>query len=401
MRHPALKGFPMNFLKKVTSIACILITTATQPIFSLHIVSGTYSAPGILRPEMLDRHDSHNNDNIFYAGVYDGHIKADAADFIAQNLYSNILSDDNFMQNPEAALFNGFIETHMKYPSLEDGATVGIVLVKDQMLYAANAGDVQAVLYNFDGEKLQPSYLSQVHTVDQELDRLKELMDDTCSIISTSPRQDNQASGHKKEFSGRPRSHSVKSSAIASTSYEKQASYFPEELAASPRGLSRIIQYPHPRVADNSITSSPRMKDDIVKRLTADGSIKEVMLQSVYLSKSHADGSGELIKPSRGVCDHRFAPYLIPDPFISSVTLTKSAQCVVLASKNLWLVIEPEAVGHLVHQFALQAYEELKADVMPCEIAQYIAQKLVEKTFSIQDVGNQTVTVILFNMDDN
>jgi serine/threonine protein phosphatase PrpC len=399
LQHPDLKGFPMNFLKRVTSIACILMITNTHHIFPLGIFCGTYSTPGALRPEMLDAHDTHNNDDIFYAGVYDGHIKPNAANFIAQNLYINIVNDENFMHSPEIALFNGFIKTHIKYEGQDDGATVGVILVKDEVLYGANAGDVQAVFYNFDGEKLLPNLLSQIHTVDQELDRLKGLMDDACSIISTSPRDDHYPSSSQRQLSHHSRSRSIKAHTTISNSYEKQTSYIPQELAASPRGVSRIIQYP--RIEDDSITSSPRMKDDIVRRLTGDGSIKEVMLQSVYLSKSHADGSGELIKPSRGVCDHRFAPYLIPDPFICKIHLPKFASAAVLASKNLWLVMEPEAVGNLVNQFLIEAYEKFQTDEPSCQVTQYIAQKLVEKAFSIQDVGNQTVTVILFDLDDN
>ncbi len=391
MWHLALKGFFMSFLKKVTSIACILVTMTTQQIFPTFIFSGTYSAPGTLRPEMLDTHETHHTKDHFYCGVYDGHVTANAAHYIAQKLYPNIINDENLSQNPQAALFNGFIKTHEGYHGQEDGATAGVILIKDTILYAANAGDVEAVLYTFDGQKLHPNALSQDHIVEKEFDRLKTLMSDDCSLISTSPRDDGHTSVSQKQ-SRRPRSRSIKTHTNISRSYQGQESL---QLAASPHGQSSIIQYP--RIEDNLIRSSPRIKDDILKRLTVDGSIKEFLVQSVYLLKSNPDGSGSIIKPSRTLCNHHFAPYLIPDPFISRFELTNSAQCVVLASKNLWLVIEPEAVGNLISKFLIQAHQKFETDELTSEVAQYIAQKLVEKAFSIQDIGNQTVTVILFD----
>jgi len=86
--------------------------------------------------------------------VCDGHGGVQAADFVNNHLFDNIISCPNFMEDTEAAVLAGFEQTESafrQYVKNEDidgmiGTTVTAVLIIENQLFVANLGDSEAVL---------------------------------------------------------------------------------------------------------------------------------------------------------------------------------------------------------------------------------------------------------------
>jgi len=86
--------------------------------------------------------------------ICDGHGGVQAADFVNNHLFNNIIKHSNFEEDTETAILNGFEiteEAYTSYAKQEDidgmvGTTVTAVLIKGNVLYVANLGDSEAVL---------------------------------------------------------------------------------------------------------------------------------------------------------------------------------------------------------------------------------------------------------------
>lgn len=370
----------MFCVKKFVSAALLLTMVNTSSSFCLRIISGTYSQAGQTRPEMLDRFTTCNDDSnpFFFAGVYDGYSKVYAADYLSQRLHENIFSHELFETNTEQALTQSFLKTDREYnendeAELECGAAVGTIIIKKEtgMLYAANTGDVQIVLYKKKKCDNRITELSQIHIVANELGRLKQIVtnDNSYQLISTSPRQ----------------------SKIHEDSSKNQ-------LMNSRNPVARRL-----RSQDRSIKISPRQQDDIVRQLTASKIITESNVRSFYLDKQDPDPTKKCsyqIKLSRALCQRFFSPCVIPDPFVTSIQLTHDDEFVILASKTFWTVISSQVIPSLVNKYLKSAQRKLKTSSITEEVANRVAQYLVKKAFLVQDVGNQTVTIIFFDHEN-
>jgi len=86
--------------------------------------------------------------------VCDGHGGVQAADFVNNHLFDNIIACPNFLEDTETAILSGFEQTELafcKFVKDEEidgmiGTTVTAVLIIENQLYVANLGDSEAVL---------------------------------------------------------------------------------------------------------------------------------------------------------------------------------------------------------------------------------------------------------------
>lgn len=352
----------------------------TSSSFCLRIISGTYSQAGQIRPDMLDRFTTCNDNDspIFFAGVYDGYSKPYAAAYLSQRLHENIFSHELFETDTKQALTESFLKTDREYNEneeleLECGAAVGTIIIKKEtcMLYAANTGDVQAVLCKESFWENRITQLSQIHLVENEINRLKQIIPSNTSyqLVSTSPRQSNSQEDSPKN----------------------------QRLDNKNPTARRL------RSQDQAIKISPRQSDDVVRQLKTFKKIEESYIRSVYLDKQDPDPNKRCsyqIKLSRALCQRFFSPCVIPDPFVSSIQLTRDDAFVVLASKTFWTVVSPEAIPSIVDKLLKKAKRSLKTSERTEDVAKRVAKYLVEKAFSVQDVGNQTVTIIFFDHEN-
>jgi len=86
--------------------------------------------------------------------VCDGHGGVQAADFVNNHLFDNIIACPNFLEDTETAILSGFEQTEKAFSKFvrdEEidgmiGTTVTAVLIIENQLYIANLGDSEAVL---------------------------------------------------------------------------------------------------------------------------------------------------------------------------------------------------------------------------------------------------------------
>jgi len=86
--------------------------------------------------------------------VCDGHGGVQAADFVNNHLFDNIIAHSSFLEDTETAILTGFAQTEAafcKFVKEEEidgmiGTTVTAVLIIENQLYVANLGDSEAVL---------------------------------------------------------------------------------------------------------------------------------------------------------------------------------------------------------------------------------------------------------------
>jgi len=95
-----------------------------------------------------------NETKVSFFTICDGHGGVQAADFVNNHLFNNIIKHPNFEEDTKAAIINGFAtteEAYAEYAKEKDidgmvGTTVTAVLIVGNVLYVANLGDSEAVL---------------------------------------------------------------------------------------------------------------------------------------------------------------------------------------------------------------------------------------------------------------
>mmetsp|Transcript_20321 Transcript_20321/g.52703 ORF Transcript_20321/g.52703 Transcript_20321/m.52703 type:complete len:374 (+) Transcript_20321:52-1173(+) len=120
------------------------------------------------RPQMEDKHVAFEDlnpllekgeglpDQAFF-GVYDGHGGVEAASFASMQLHHIVATQPSFLDNPCAALKEGFLATDKSFllkaerEALTCGATACSVLVRGSKLYIGWLGDSQAMLHRAAG----------------------------------------------------------------------------------------------------------------------------------------------------------------------------------------------------------------------------------------------------------
>lgn len=118
---------------------------------------GSFGAQG-KRPTMedattiLDPFGTHPEQAFF--GIFDGHNGARCAQFIASELPKNIEKLEKFKDHPELALFDAFTLTNNQWfreePNRQDGSCAVTVLIRNDHIYVANAGDSRAIVSQAD-----------------------------------------------------------------------------------------------------------------------------------------------------------------------------------------------------------------------------------------------------------
>ena len=104
------------------------------------------------RPTMEDAFFIENNADHAFFGLFDGHGGRAVADYLAQNLYQNILQDGNFKADPVAAIRDGCLATDQKLKNISGlkyitvGSTAVMALIKSGKISIGNVGDSRAVL---------------------------------------------------------------------------------------------------------------------------------------------------------------------------------------------------------------------------------------------------------------
>jgi len=90
-------------------------------------------------------------------GVFDGHGGPDAASFVCEHLFKNIVGHAKFGDDPAGAMEAAFRETDAQYlgsagaEHRDDGCTAVAAVVRGQELYLAHVGDSRAVLFRDGG----------------------------------------------------------------------------------------------------------------------------------------------------------------------------------------------------------------------------------------------------------
>ncbi len=170
--------FFKNTVLVVSLIACVHQTTVR--CMTPRLVIGAESLQG-LREYMEDFYHTTNPADaealgfpLFYS-VFDGHSGTEAADYAAHALIPNIIIHNDFWPHDiPAALRSGFITTNEQYTG-DAGTTVVTALIRDGILYIANAGDSEALLCH-NGTMQQLSQTHQANNPD-EAQRIAALMD--------------------------------------------------------------------------------------------------------------------------------------------------------------------------------------------------------------------------------
>jgi len=130
-----------------------------------------------------DAVDIYKDDNLFFCGVYDGHgLKGERiSQFLKENLWKNIKLNLGVGYLPEAAMSIGFLKTSTdlvsrsgipSYFVQNSGSTALCLLIKDGMLYVANAGDCRAIFCCQNGSEKKVLSLSVEHKVYLEEKRI-------------------------------------------------------------------------------------------------------------------------------------------------------------------------------------------------------------------------------------
>ncbi|GBF90916.1 phosphatase 2C catalytic subunit [Raphidocelis subcapitata] len=113
-------------------------------------------------------------------GVFDGHGGPDAAQYVRNNLFTNLLSNARFAEDPKAAITEAFEATDAAYLRLhsgsapghgDDGCTAITAALIGQRLLVANAGDSRAVLSR--GGKAVPMSVDHKPNLREERQRIE------------------------------------------------------------------------------------------------------------------------------------------------------------------------------------------------------------------------------------
>lgn len=95
-----------------------------------------------------------------FFGLYDGHAGSLCSDFLRDNLHKYIFNDNNFPNNPQKAILNGFLKAEdifLKYclaNNCSSGSCAIIVIIIEKKCFVANVGDSRAIMSGSNGEKL-------------------------------------------------------------------------------------------------------------------------------------------------------------------------------------------------------------------------------------------------------
>lgn len=116
---------------------------------------GYASSPG-KRASMEDfyetRIDGVNGEIVGLFGVFDGHGGARAAEYVKQNLFSNLLSHPKFISDTKSAIADAYNHTDLEFLKSENnqnrdaGSTASTAILVGGRLLVANVGDSRAVI---------------------------------------------------------------------------------------------------------------------------------------------------------------------------------------------------------------------------------------------------------------
>ncbi len=146
----------MRNMRKILS--AFVFSSGFMSFFGMHVVADNRHAYGLAqlqgkRPTMEDAHCVEMRKNHAFFGLFDGHGGRCVADYVAQNLYSNIIKQAQHAHDLSAALRGGYQNTDKNLEQAlgapvaqQQGTTAVSLMIRDGMLYVANAGDSRAVL---------------------------------------------------------------------------------------------------------------------------------------------------------------------------------------------------------------------------------------------------------------
>jgi len=111
------------------------------------------------------------NTPVSFFVVCDGHGGSQVADYVNRNLFGNIMSSEDFTDDTELAIANGFYKTEQELLAMTQreeldgavGCTVACALIVGNVLYIANLGDTEAVIATAVGKY---KVLTETHTPD-------------------------------------------------------------------------------------------------------------------------------------------------------------------------------------------------------------------------------------------
>lgn len=97
---------------------------------------------------------TNGKDGSSFFSIFDGHGGRGVASYLAENLYKNIVDDENWPDNIEQAIINGFHKTNAAILSLSDtsGSTATVVLLHGEKVWVAYVGDSLAYGRTTEGE---------------------------------------------------------------------------------------------------------------------------------------------------------------------------------------------------------------------------------------------------------
>lgn len=120
-----------------------------EPVLQNIYLVGTHETQGA-RQTMEDAHCAEKLDeNNQFFGIFDGHGGETTAHYCAKHLHENLKNNQHFTTNPEQALTEAFKKTHEDFKSQckdQSGSTAITVLLQQNKIITANAGDARAIL---------------------------------------------------------------------------------------------------------------------------------------------------------------------------------------------------------------------------------------------------------------
>ncbi len=141
--------------------------------------AGLISEQG-LREKMDDGHFldlNFNNKGWVFAGIYDGHFGSYAAQYTAGRLHKIFLDKILSNHSPDRAFIESYETVSSELRNQDSGTTAVTLLIKDRVIFAANAGDARAIVAGRGGRYHQL-------TLDHRLDNPEEKQ----RILAESPR---------------------------------------------------------------------------------------------------------------------------------------------------------------------------------------------------------------------
>lgn len=113
---------------------------------------GFYELQG-KRPTMEDAHSIKIEATHSFFGLFDGHGGRLVADYVAENLYKNIIDNSNFKTDKLKTIFESYIKTDADLNNYlnekivsRQGCTAVSAFIENNKIYIANTGDSRAVL---------------------------------------------------------------------------------------------------------------------------------------------------------------------------------------------------------------------------------------------------------------